>query len=156
MYVLTELFERGRKARLVRDVRTAASEAAALDLIGGELDDRLEPLLTADERARLYRGMLEALRRAAPEAPRVHRDDLLGGLAVALVIVVATLPVVAPYLLIADPNVAVRTSNLIALTLLFLLGAWWGRVVGARPLRIALGLTLLGIVLVLITIALGG
>jgi VIT1/CCC1 family predicted Fe2+/Mn2+ transporter len=156
MYVLTELFERGRKARLVRDVRAAPDEAAALGLIGAELDGRLEPLLAADERARLYRGVLAAVGRAAPEPPRVEREDLLGGVAVALIIVVATLPVVAPYLVISDPNVAVRVSNLVALTLLFLLGAWWGRVVGARPLRIAAGLTVIGIVLVLITIALGG
>jgi hypothetical protein len=156
MYALTELFERGRKARLVRDVHAAASEATSLDLIADELDDRLEALLTADERGQLYRAVLAAVRRAAPEPPRVHRDDLLGGVAVALVIVVATLPVVVPYLVIANANVAVRLSNLIALGLLFVLGAWWARVVGARPLRIAAGLTLLGVVLVLITIALGG
>ncbi|MGD9764853.1 MAG: hypothetical protein AB7V27_14155 [Candidatus Binatia bacterium] len=42
MYVLTELFERGRKARLARDVRAAPNEAAALQLIGNEFDDRLE------------------------------------------------------------------------------------------------------------------
>src|SRR5512143_1746672 len=41
MYVLTSLFERGRKTRLVRDVRAAAGEAAALRLIGEEFDDRL-------------------------------------------------------------------------------------------------------------------
>jgi hypothetical protein len=45
---------------------------------------------------------------------------------------------------------------LIALTLLFLLGAWWGRVAGGRSFRIAVGLPLVGVVLVLITIALGG
>ena len=65
-------------------------------------------------------------------------------------------PIVVPYLVVSNPNLAVRLSNLIALTLLFLLGAWWGRVVGVRSFRIATGLTLLGVVLVLITIALGG
>src|SRR6185295_10580271 len=42
MYVLTELFERGRKARLAREVRAASTEAAALQIIGGEFDDQLE------------------------------------------------------------------------------------------------------------------
>jgi hypothetical protein len=45
---------------------------------------------------------------------------------------------------------------LVALMLLFLLGVRWGQLVGERPLRIATGLTALGIALVLITIALGG
>ncbi|MGD9764852.1 MAG: hypothetical protein AB7V27_14150 [Candidatus Binatia bacterium] len=56
----------------------------------------------------------------------------------------------------SDPNLAVRLSNAIALTLLFFLGARWGQIVGGNSLRIATGLTLLGVVLVLITIALGG
>lgn len=77
-------------------------------------------------------------------------------MAVALVIVLATFPIVAPYLVVSDPNLAVRLSHLIALSLLFLLGAWWGRVVGGRSIRIAAGLTLVGVALVLITIALGG
>ena len=86
----------------------------------------------------------------------MHREDLVGGVAVALVILVATLPIVVPYLVVSDPDLAVRLSNGIALTLLFVLGAWWGQVVGGRALRIATGLTLLGVTLVLITIALGG
>jgi VIT1/CCC1 family predicted Fe2+/Mn2+ transporter len=63
---------------------------------------------------------------------------------------------VVPYLLVSDPNLAVRLSHLIALTLLFLLGAWWGWVVGGRSIRIAAGLTLVGMTLVLLTMALGG
>ena len=86
----------------------------------------------------------------------VPRDDVLGGVAVALVIVLATLPIVVPYLVVSDPNLAVRSSNLVALTLLFLLGVRWGQIVGGRAIRIASGLTVLGAALVLITIALGG
>lgn len=156
MYVLTALFERGRKTRLARDVRAAPGEAAALQLIASEYDDRLETLLTPEERAQIYRSVLAAVRRVQLPPPHVHREDLVGGVAVALVILVATLPIVVPYLVVSDPDLAVRLSNGIALTLLFVLGAWWGQVVGGRALRIATGLTLLGVTLVLITIALGG
>jgi len=156
MYVLTGIFERGRKARLFREVLRAPSEEAALQRIGAELDGPLLELTTAEERSQLHRWILAVLRRAHPEAPPLHRDDLLGGVAVALVIVLATFPIVVPYLVVSNPNLAVRLSNLIALTMLFLLGAWWGRVVGGRSLPIASGLTLLGMTLVLVTIALGG
>ncbi len=156
MYVLTSLFERGRKARLFREVARATSEEAALDRIGDELDGPLLELTTAEERRQLHRWALKILRREQPDMPRIRRDDVLGGVAVTLVIVLATFPIVVPYLVIADPTLAVRLSHLIALTLLFLLGAWWGRVVGARPFRIAAGLTLVGTALVLVTIALGG
>ena len=156
MYVLTALFERGRKARLFREVARAADDETALGRIGDELDGPLLELTTPEERAQLHRWILTILRRDRPEPPRLRSADVLGGVAVTLVIVLATFPIVVPYLVVANPNVAVRLSHLIALTLLFLLGAWWGRVVGGRPLRIASGLTLLGTTLVLITIALGG
>jgi VIT1/CCC1 family predicted Fe2+/Mn2+ transporter len=156
MYVLTALFERGRKARLVREVLNAATEEKALQQIGAELDGPLVELITPEERGQLHRWVLAVLRREKPQEPGIQREDLLGGVAVALIIVLATLPVVVPYLVVSNPNLAVRLSNLIALTLLFLLGAWWGRIVGGNSFRIAVGLTLIGVVLVLITIALGG
>jgi hypothetical protein len=153
MYVPT--LEHGRRCARRRRGR-CPDDAAALQLIATEYDDRLETLLTPEERAPMYRSVLAAVRRVQLPPAHVHREDLLGGVAVALVILVATLPIVVPYLVVSDPDLAVRISNGIALTMLFLLGAWWGRVVGGRPLRIAAGLTLIGLVLVLITIGLGG
>jgi len=156
MFVLAALFERGRTARVIRDVVRAPTEEAALQRLEAELDGPLLSLTTAEERRRMARAALTLARRATAERPTVHADDLLGGVAVALIIVLATLPVVVPFLLVTDPNIAVRVSNSVALTELFLVGAWWGREVGGSPLRIATGLTLVGVVLVLITIALGG
>lgn len=156
MYVLTALFERGRNARLVREVLHAPTEEEALQRIGEELDWPLMELTTREERGQIHRWVLAILRREKPEQPLLRREDMLGGVAVALVILLATFPILVPYLVVSDPHLAVRLSNLIALTLLFLLGAWWGRVVGGRSFRIAAGLTLLGVMLVLITIALGG
>ena len=156
MYVLAALFERGRTARVIRDVLQAPSEQAALQRLDQEIEGPLLSLTTADERRQLARSALVLARRASVDRPRVHAEDLLGGVAVALIIVLATLPVVIPFLLVPDPNLAVRVSNTVALVELFLLGAWWGREIGGSPLRIASGLTMVGVALVLITIALGG
>jgi VIT1/CCC1 family predicted Fe2+/Mn2+ transporter len=156
MYVLTALFERGRKLRLMRSVLAAPNEEAALEAVGREIDAPLLALTTPDELRVLRRGILELVRRAPPEKLRIHREDLFGGLAVALIIAISTLPIVVPYLVFADPDVAVRVSYAIALGLLFLLGIWWARVVGAHPLAVGVGLTLIGFLLVLLTIAMGG
>ncbi len=156
MYVLSQLFERGRQARVTRDVLNAPNEAAALKHIGDEIENPLMALTTTEERGQIHRRVLELVRRSTPDTPKVQGEDLLGGVAVALIIVFATLPVVVPFLVVARPTVAVRISNVVALTQLFLLGAWWGRMVGGSSLRIASGLTLIGVALVLITIALGG
>lgn len=156
MFVLTELFERGRQARATRDVLGAPNEDAALQRIQDELGGPLLAMITPEERRHVLLHVLELLRTREAGQPRVRREDLLGGLAVGLIILFATLPVVFPFLLFRDPNVAVRASNLVALTQLFLLGIWWGRMVGGSSFRIAAGLTLVGLALVLITIALGG
>lgn len=156
MFVLTQLFEDGRQARIARDVLNAPNEQAALQRIDEEMRSPLLAFATLQEREQFARRVLELVRRSDPHRPRVRREDLFGGVAVGLIILLGTLPVVAPFLLVASPTLAVRLSNLVALTQLFLLGAWWGRVVGANPLRIAAGLTLIGVILVLVTIVLGG
>ena len=156
MYIMSAMFERGRKARLKREVRSAKTEEAALACIGTEVDQRLELLTTDDERKQIHRWVLEILRRDDADDPHLRLEDVLGGAAVAVIILLATLPVIAPFLIVANPNTAVRISNWIALTELFGVGLWWGRVVGARPLRLATGLTLVGVVMVVVTILLGG
>ena len=156
MRCLDRLRERGRKARLKREVRSAKTEEAALACIGAEVDQRLELLTTDDERKQIHCWVLEILRRDDADDPHLRLEDVLGGAAVAVIILLATLPVIAPFLIVANPNTAVRISNWIALTELFAVGLWWGRVVGARPLRLATGLTLVGVVMVVVTILLGG
>ena len=156
MFVLVSLFERGRKARIVNSVRGAATDEAALQHIQKELGDRLESLTTSAEREQVYRWVLDIARRADVQPPRIQRDDILGGVAVGLLIVVATLPVVLPFVFISNTYHAVRFSAIITLVLQFVVGYWWGRVVGANPWRIGAGVTAVGLTLVLITIALGG
>jgi hypothetical protein len=157
MYVLTALFERGRKVRLARDVLTSPSDSVAVERIAGELDQYLEAVTSVEERRRLYGHVVDGIRGRNKELhARIEREDLLGGLAVALIIVLATLPVVIPFLFGLETGLAVRISNAVAIGMLFLLGARWAAIIGASAWRIGSGLMCLGIVLVLITIALGG
>jgi hypothetical protein len=117
MYVIGARFERGRKARLAGEVANAPTEEAALQKIGEELDGPLMTLTTPQERGQVHRWVLEILRRGKMEPTRRHREDLLGGVAVALIIILATLPIVVPDLVVSNRNLAVRISNLISLTL---------------------------------------
>lgn len=156
MFAMLALFERGRKARIINSVRSALTDEIALERIHAELGDRLQSLMTPEERAQVYSWILRAARQSDREQPRIRREDIFGGIAVGLLILVATMPVVIPFVFVSDLQTAVRTSNLIALGLLFWVGWWWGRLVGANPLHTGAGVTGVGLVLVLITIALGG
>lgn len=156
MYVLTEVFERARKVRVARDVRASTSEQEAIEAIACELEPPLAAVSRPEHRHELYRHVLATMRSTEPADAGVQKEDLLGGAAVALLIILATIPVVAPYLLGLDPAVAVRLSNGVAIAMMFGLGVRWARITGESPLRIGLGLMALGMVLVAITIVLGG
>src|SRR5207253_4559345 len=73
-----------------------------------------------------------------PRRPRLKKEDWLGALGVFLIVVLATLPVVIPFALIADAKLALRTSKVIAAVMLFLTGYAVARSVGYGPRNMAL------------------
>lgn len=156
MYVLVALFEQGRRHRLARQIQAESVDEKALALIRGELDGQLEALATPEALNAFYANVLTQVRGAHPLKVTFTKEDFLGGIASAFVIMVATAPILIPYLVMPDARNAVRVSEAIAVVLLFLLGTWWGKVVGASPLKVGLGLTTIGGILVGITIMLGG
>jgi VIT1/CCC1 family predicted Fe2+/Mn2+ transporter len=86
----------------------------------------------------------------------VTREDLIGALAVLLLVFISTFPVVLPFLFVSDVWLAVRLSNLIALTLMFILGVSLARFSNQKFHKLGLAVVGIGVILVLITIALGG
>jgi hypothetical protein len=60
-----------------------------------------------------------------------------------LLVFVATLPVVIPFLLFSDPRWALRASNGVAILMLFLTGFALGRHAGRRPWLIGLAMIIL-------------
>jgi len=86
-------------------------------------------------------------------ATTADTDDAGGGHVLANA---ALLPLAAPFALIADLRVAQPVSNAIALALLFGCGLALARYTGERPLRVAFRMAGFGVVLIAVTIALGG
>jgi len=91
-----------------------------------------------------------------PERPKLQRDDLLGALGIFLICVLATFPVVLPFLFITDVAIAKNTSRGIALTMLFAGGFALGRWSGYGSWRAGLLMVALGTALVGAIMALGG
>jgi hypothetical protein len=154
MYVLRNLVGRGRDAAFVRSVRDAADPARGRALVAGELG-RLAPALD-DAALERVRQWLQALAPSLPERPRLQRRDLLGALAVFLLVFLSTFPVVLPFVFIADLRTAMRVSGAIALAMLFVCGWNWGHYAGSSPLRAGTTMMLLGVAIEGVVIALGG
>ena len=84
-------------------------------------------------------------------------DELRGAAGIFLLVFFSTVPVALPFAILDDVGVALRTSNAIAVVLLFAIGTSLGKHMGWKPYW-ATGVIvgLFGAVLVAITIALGG
>jgi hypothetical protein len=154
MYVLATLILRGRGIVALRAIRDAADPRDAHAIIAHALPPAVGSVLTASD--------LDAIRRrlvAAPEPPArppLTRHDILAAAAVGVLVFASTFPVVIPFMLVDEMTRALRTSNAIAIAMLFLLGWATGRHTGSRPWRIGVGMVVIGVGLVAMVTALGG
>jgi VIT1/CCC1 family predicted Fe2+/Mn2+ transporter len=154
--MMSSIFIRGRRARLVRAIRTVSDEHAALAAIRREIEPGLESITRQDDRDRLYRSILSLIAHTEPRRLQVTRDDFMGALNTFLLVFATALPAAVPFLFVGDPWLALRLSNLLLVGLLFIVGYCWARYTDASPWLAGLGVMLLGIVLVAIAIPLGG
>jgi hypothetical protein len=156
LYLVARLSERGRLHRLVRAVQAARSEEWARGVVARELDQRLPVLIEPPMRAALDAHLVERVRELKLDRNRVTGEDLWAALAVFWLVFLAALPAVVPFLLIEDPTIAMRASNAVLITLLFLVGWRWAGYTGASRWRTAFLVALLGVGLVSVAILLGG
>ena len=93
---------------------------------------------------------------AVPARPTLGWNDVGGALAIFLIVVVATFPVVLPFAVIQDVGMAKSVSRGIALAMLFLGGLALGRYAGYGSWKVGFMMVGLGTALVIAINALGG
>ncbi|CCM77448.1 VIT1/CCC1 transporter family protein [Rhizobium mesoamericanum] len=157
LFVLGTVFYKSRRARLFRQIKAAKSEQEAISALKREFPIDGEPLASAaaDEEA-LYQALLKLTGRASAAKVRLSRDDFLAAFIVFLLVSVTSLPAVIPFFMIDSVELALRASNVLLISLLFMTGCAWARFSDAKPLNAGITMTCLGLVLVGIAIALGG
>jgi VIT1/CCC1 family predicted Fe2+/Mn2+ transporter len=156
LYVLAQVFERGRARRIGLNLRTVASDVEARRMIGDELDEQLAAVTDEATRQRLYQSIVDHVRKTPARPNGVRREDLLGGLAAGWLVFACSFPAVLPFLLLDDPRLALRVSNLILLGLLFAVGWSAARHTLARPWLAGVVFLVVGVLLVAVAIPLGG
>ena len=154
MYLMTLLGERGRNALAMKAVRETPDPKDAHRIIANEL-----PALLAS----IFQPMhLELIRERIVQMsssemhPKLMGRDYLGALGICMLVVLSTFPVVIPLIVIEDARLALRTSNAIAVILLFTCGFLFARYAGLRPWATGFIMVAIGIAQVSIAIALGG
>lgn len=157
MYALMEMFARGERHRLLRQLQSAHTEDEGIQIVANELDYILEPITGEEQRKVLYQDVLEHLRDGSAQPVRLTREDIAGGFGSVLVAVIAVLPSFVPFLLFYNnPALAIRLSNIVSFVVLFLLGYQWGKHTGASSWKTGLLLASVAAIMVLIAIPLGG
>jgi hypothetical protein len=154
LYLMGCLAEKGQNLAAFLAIRSACDPEQAHRLIAGVLPPVIASALEPAELERV-RQRLQQL----PEPPgraRLTRSDWRGALGVLLLVFLTTFPVAIPFIVMDNVMRGMRMSNAIAIVMLFLTGAAYGRVVGRSPWVIGASMVVLGGVLVGLTMALGG
>lgn len=152
MYLVRAITNRRRQVRACHRIREETDAQTARQCIQDELPELLEHHASPQ--------LLDALRTSMLRSPlpSVHllRRDISGAWGVLILVVTSTFPVVVPFLVVQDPQLAMRLLNVLAVMTLFVAGCAFGRYASGHPWRYGAGMSLLGVVLVAIIIALGG
>ena len=156
LYLVGELFNRGRLRRLGRSIRDARDEQDATRLVALELDEIVGEVTTPSDRVGLYERIARHVRSKPATDNRVTKDDILGALASFWLVFLASIPAAIPFILLDNARFALRISNAILLALMFFAGYWWGRATLSRPWIVGTSFLVVGLVLVVAAIALGG
>jgi hypothetical protein len=154
MYLVRTVTDRGRHLTLVRSVRKAPDAERGRGIIAQSISRNLAVLVSPTE-LEAIRGRIVALP-TLPARQKLDRGDLLAALAIFLIVVASTFPVVLPFAFIQDIGTAKNVSRAIALAMLFFGGLALGRYAGYGSLKVGFMMAGLGTALVGAINALGG
>jgi len=154
MYLLDTLTERGHSLTLIGKIRKAANPSEIRETMEEEIQPLISGLLSESEIDGLAKRIMEL-----PE-PRGQKllsySDIMSAVQIFFLVFLCTFPVVIPFLWLDEVMLAMRLSNAIALIMLFACGLLLARYAGFRPYVTALSYVGIGVILVAITMLLGG
>lgn len=104
----------------------------------------------------LYQSMPVLTSHAKPVTVDLKPRDFVAAFAVFVLVSTTAIPGLIPFLVFDDSHVALRVSNAVLISLLFLVGYWWAHYTDARPLKAAMIVLLMGVAMVLVAVVLGG
>jgi hypothetical protein len=154
MYLVRTATERGRQLRLVHAVRATPDPERGRALVRRELLAAF-PRATTETQVEAIRARLAELD-DVPAKVTLDGRDALAALAIFLIVVLATFPVVLPFALFTDVDTAKWASRGLSLAMLFAGGLALGRYAGYGSWKAGLLMVGLGIALTVAIVALGG
>jgi VIT1/CCC1 family predicted Fe2+/Mn2+ transporter len=156
MYLMATLMARARLTMSLKALQRTGSPEAAHRLIVELLPSALSSALTSSDVETLRQRLNQQALSTSSTAVTLTRADFVGAAGVFLLVFLSTFPVVVPLIVVDQLRWALGLSNAVAVLMLFILGWSLGRYAGRPGWRSGLSMVAIGIVLVAITVALGG
>jgi hypothetical protein len=153
-YLMGCLAEKGRNLAIFQAAIQATDPQKARSIIAQALPPVVTSILEPAEFEKMHLRLKQL-----PEPPkRAHlsKSEWLGAIGIFILVFLSTLPVVIPFIFMQNAASAMRVSNIIAIAMLFLLGYAFGRMTGRNPWLVGIAMIVIGVILVGMTIALGG
>jgi len=154
LYLMGSLAEKGTNLKTYLAVRAAKDPQVARDLISGAIPAVVAEVLQPAELDSIHQRLNQLPH--PPTQARLDKSDWMGFLGVFLLVFLTTFPVTIPFIVMKELGPAMRVSNAIAVGMLFIAGLAYGKLVGRSGWAIGAFMVVLGLVLVAMTIALGG
>lgn len=154
MYLMNVAIERGHAILVIKKIRSSKTIEESGSILKDEIQPAIARLMTDTELGELSNRL-----KNLPEPSKRHLitgTDVWAGIQIFMLVFLCTFPVAIPFGIIDDLAFAMRASNGVALLLLFIGGFLLARYAGFRPGVTAILYTLIGVLLVAITMALGG
>lgn len=154
MYLMNVLLERGHSLTVLRRVARSETVQASREVLKQEIQPLLAELLKDEELDQLS----ERLKKLPEPSNRnlLTATDLMAGLQIFFLVFLCTLPVALPFAFFQDVAFAMRASNGVALVLLFIGGYLLAGYAGFSRFMTAVIYVVIGVLLVALTMALGG
>jgi VIT1/CCC1 family predicted Fe2+/Mn2+ transporter len=152
MYLVGETTDRHRKQRLLQRLQATRDVRDAQRLIADWLPVRVAEGAGPDVLEALHRRLLDL----TVQRRILGWPDVGAALGLFLYVVLATFPVVLPFLLIREASLALHVSQLLALVTLVAGGVALGKYAGGSPWSYGFGLGAIGVGLIVVIMALGG
>jgi VIT1/CCC1 family predicted Fe2+/Mn2+ transporter len=153
MYLMNVLFERGHSRNVFMRLKNAKTAEKA-SILKEEIQPVVADVMDDDEAGKMADKIIRL-----PEPPSgilLTGRDFLSALQIFFLVFLCTLPVALPFGLVGEAATGLRLSNGIALLMLFIGGYQLARFSGFSRFITGFVYMLIGVVLVAITIALGG
>jgi hypothetical protein len=154
MYLMNIVLSRAYGMSVIKRIMGSTDNQVTREIIREEIHPVVSSLLTDEELDKMGTRIKQL---EAPTTKHLLTGlDVIAGVQIFLLVFLCTLPVALPFALVGDPLLGMRISNGVALILLFIGGFRLAQYASLRTWVTATIYTLIGLIMVSLTMALGG